>query len=593
MSNLDFYLSRVSAGEDITSVLASLVEDGELVKAPGRRDVLKQVGGAIVGSPLTRGLAPTIAAQVVTQAVSHALAPPKPSFASHVDHPKAGTGVVIPRHEVVAGAHNLFRKEHGSDLRVTPGEVAEFPLHNRPGPTAEFDWKGHTGHDPHQLVKDWRGNPGVTRMELHGFSKTKHTPEQYAASHSHADILAHQGYRKQDDQWGYSADDYVKGPNVEYWHEPNASHSVMSIDRNTGEWSHVRMTYGEFDRKDWTTVKGRGNHELLTHLHSLKTAEPLTHVNTFKKGDETYHEFVNTAQPSWSEPNRRTASSWSYTKPDHKGRVVPGKLSYGEAPHHDFETQKVENAWDVAKKGPWSDHYEKHGDVLSFSAERREDPFKGVITDPEHPDYHHGKFMDAYQKMHTGHFVIENPMHWNNLKPGESSPLDKKHFDAMHVDPHGKVTRFRVPFDPTSRDLDFGSPEEGLHYRSAEHLDKLTKARFKSIQGTQWKHFDLAHKSAGLSSPAFSFSHPEYSRFTSDSGEVPITSMTSPSVGHNELPKGVLRTTVHPDGRWELHTGSAHGTTSPGEISNWRSHSTGEGPADLRKNLMAAKKELS
>jgi hypothetical protein len=363
------------------------------------------------------------------------------------------------------------------------------------------------------------------------------------------------------------------------------------------------MYYGDHDAHEWDTKTGHGSLSLLQHLHGHLHGDrsPITHVNKYVHPETgvTHYERVHQGSVDQFSGLPRRESNWSSVHPETK---AIHSLGYGNSPQHGEWERRDTEAYKKAKNsGAWGQHYEDHGDVLAFSSERKDDWTKGLETDPESPGYDNKKFMSALHGSHTGHFVIENPLHWNNLKSGENSLYDKKHFDAMHVDPQGKITRFRVPFDPNNRDIEgFDAESGGIHYRDSEHLEKKTKERFQSLQGPQWKHYDLAHKSLGLDPP-------DYPGFSwRDQKEQPVTDMEKPSIGHNNLEKGTLRTIVHPSGKWELHVADpvipTHEVTSTGRISphphydysstSFRPHSEGESVVDLRKSLMAVKKEL-
>lgn len=627
--NPSYAVVRTALGANPLSVVVSLVEDGEMTRfdptagllSPGggsRRDVFRKIGQTALQAPLARNLAVSAMTQAAGQAAQHVTQKvAAPAAPSHISHPDAGKGIILPRHEIMAHAHNMFRAEHGSPVRVSPKDVDEIAYGSQnPQAIKKFDWKGHTGFDRDAVINQWR-EKGISKMEQMGYNKTRMSPEQWANSTPIGDLLQHHGYLEKDRSM------YLNPvqPHVRAYYKPGGStESTILHNTHDNTWTcHYSEVHPDDMERDTDhpqfvskTESGHGGASLLPHIQGW-SKDPISHVNVFKH-PETGVTHVERVYNMYSSLDKkpRLESKWSslyppghpsHWKSDNGGPDIRSH-EHSESPESSELNRRHQDSYEKAvKSGAWQQHQEDHGDVLGFSDKREHDAFAHVESDPDMPGYDYKKVKAAYHASNTGHFVIENPLHWNNVRQGEHSPLDKKHFDAMHVDPYGKITRFRVPFDSSDRDIEMAGDGSGnLHYRTAEKLAKNVKQRFMAVQGPQLKHYELAHKSLGLGH--FAIHDDDYS-WLGEMGDKPVADLKHPAISHSTFEKGVLRTMIHPSGKWDVHVGPPGSAVSSGRIwrnggigddtvddSSFKHHSSGEDILSLRKSLMAARKNL-
>ena len=503
----------------------------------------------------------------------------------------------------------MFAKEHGIDYHVEPHEAPSvYRAHGVVTTPKKFDWEKYGDHSE-SLYRARRESRIDEPLKLLGWQSSGKIPyEHHVAMSSTDDILKSNRFQKDESGGRFGGEHRHDEPGWSVYHDPRASHSRMEVHKD-GTWVHRWETHGDSD--NWHEEHGQDKLSMARHLNSsadsivigcqknknIMSVEHYTHPD---HPNQRYTKYNLDVAPHPEMGRGPDTAFWD----KHKKSDMPGKEhewetqrlpSYEGSPfHHELQSRTV-TAYENAKKSTeYKNHQEDHSRILTFTGKDK-GGVEGVVTNPVHPDYDHDAFMKAHQKSTNGVYVVENPYHWDNLKPHEFSPHDKRGFDAMHIANDGKVTRFHVPSDMSdTRNSHVMDNETGLSHSQMELVKKKTMERHQAIQGTPYKHYKAAVKSA-MPNAEWSGDH-EYQKAVAnnwrdtDNGalelERPVTLTHSTShEEHYETPSGDyrrrtvytphssgLKITFHPGGKWQVHQND----TLRGE---------GESPADLRKVL--------
>lgn len=589
--------------------------DKALATPTGRRGFIQRTAGAIAANPIARAVAVQAGTQAVVQGaqtVAKNLVPSRPSLPSHIEHPQAGVeGALIPHQELTAHATNLFAKEHGSDFKVEPHETPSlYRYHGAVTTPKKFDWKKYGDHSE-DLYRARRETRIDEPLKLLGWeSSGKISYDHHVAMTPTHDILAGHKYREDSSGGRFGGEPRHDEPGWKFYEHPNASHDRIQV-HNDGTWIRRWETHGD-NGPDWHEEYGQDKLSLAKHLDTFRGEGVPTHVEHFTHHDRPntrYTKYHLNVAPSPEQGRGPATHYWDRHKKNDDGSWNVNRMpSYEGSPFHGELSDQTTTAWENAKNSKeFKAHQEDHSKFLTFTG--KEKGYGKAVSNPSHPDYDHDAFMKEQQSLTGGVYVVENPYHWDNLKPHENSPHDKRGFDAMHVSNNGKVTRFHVPVDMSDERNshvndgyhETSTHETGLSHSQRDLIQKKTQERHLATQGIQWKHYRTALQSA---MPGAEWSHDDEMKKANDRLdwrgtdseplhiEKPATiTHAKSSEEHYETPSGDyrrrtvytphssgLQITFHPEGKWQIHK---HGSLK-GE---------GSSPSDLRKALRQSTNE--
>ena len=530
--------------------LPALFQPLDLDKPSSRRSLFKQAALGAVKAPIARamvGQALQHAASQVVKQVTSPSAPVRPPLPSHISHPNAGKpGLVVPDKDLRAIGHNLFRQEHGSSERITPSDRQSLYQH-APSEAKRFDWKGKVGHDPEEATRKYHDAVVAGRTD-----------------YSHG---------------GLDVNGFSHGPEITREHR-----SVL--DQFNGQESGVRITTTDYTHPNFEGKLQKHTEYRLKKGFGGRVGEVSSRA--------WYHVKPGQNDPAPGTHEHYDASGVLKSDIPNPGRKI--EMAPLEYVHREKNQKALRDAIPLLK-----DHYEDHGDVLSFTPENRAYESDKELPDwdyekyphPDEPGHNPKEYYSELEKRSKGVFIHENPFHWNNVKGNEMSPVDKRSMDAMHIDRHGKVTRFSVPLDMHERNApspsDASSKYGGLDWDHRNWLKKKVEDHFgRAGNGISFEHYKEALKSHGFPHGINRANSDNY--FLPRDYEPSTRDFKEPQEHLKVEPTGkATKVTIHPGGRWETHVGKVSDTLQ-GPVPSMRKTGEGNTPVELQRHLRDLKR---